>query len=302
MLLKNAYIYRITGTPTITADALEPQLKSQAFRPCSGIRPSSFGWISPLGDIEGPLTHEVSGSILLCAKREDKIVPSSALVDLLAEKIERLEQLEGRKIFNKEKLRLKDDAMAELLPRALPRSKQILGYLTPSDKLLVIGTTSVSEAELFINCVRNSLGSFPVVPPQVSSKPTEIFTHWLKSRKLPEHFSLGNSCDLLDPEEGATITCRRQDLDTNEIRNHIDAGKICTKIGINWHGDLNVVVDKELSLKQIKLQNSDNKTDEYDDPIATLDAAFVNMTLEFSRFLPALFSALGGESREQQAM
>lgn len=33
------------------------------------------------------------------------------------------------------------------------------------------------------------------------------------------------------------------------------------------------------------------------DPIAQLDAAFVNMTLEFSRFLPELFSALGGETR-----
>ena len=103
MLFKNAYIYRITSTASITSEELESQLENQAFRPCSGIRPSSFGWVSPLGDIEGPLTHEVSGSILLCAKREDKIVPASALADVLAEKIERLEQLEGRKIFGKEK-------------------------------------------------------------------------------------------------------------------------------------------------------------------------------------------------------
>ena len=40
----------------------------------------------------------------------------------------------------------------------------------------------------------------------------------------------------------------------------------------------------------------DDANDE-DNPIARLDAAFVNMTLEFARFLPALFSALGGETQ-----
>jgi DNA recombination-dependent growth factor C len=41
--------------------------------------------------------------------------------------------------------------------------------------------------------------------------------------------------------------------------------------------------------------NDDNIEDE--DPIAKLDAAFVNMTLELGRFLPELFDALGGETR-----
>jgi len=50
-------------------------------------------------------------------------------------------------------------------------------------------------------------------------------------------------------------------------------------------------------LRQIKVLSSDDANDDEEDPIAQLDAAFVNMTLELSRFLPALFSALGGETR-----
>ena len=174
---------------------------------------------------------------------------------------------------------------------------EIYGYLTPADNLLIIDTANASEAELFINCLRDSLGSLSVVPPQVRGKPTDIFTTWLLQRKLPEHFALGDQCDLVDVEDGATVTCRKQDLDTQEIRQHIEAGKHCVKLGIRWHGDLRVAVDKDLVLRQIKLESSDDAANDEDNPIARLDAAFVNMTLEFSRFLPALFTALGGETQ-----
>lgn len=93
------------------------------------------------------------------------------------------------------------------------------------------------------------------------------------------------------------MSCRRQDLGTSEIRIHLDAGKICSKLSIVWHGDLKVSIDKDLILRQIKVLSSDDLVDEEIDPIAQLDAAFVNMSLELSRFLPELFSALGGETR-----
>ncbi len=296
MIFKNAHIYRLTK-PLIwnEADVLA-ELERCAFKPCSGIRPSSFGWVSPTSDPEGPLTHEVSGCILLCGKREDKVVPTSALGDVLAEKIVRLESLEGRPIRAKEKQRLKEDALAELLPRALPKSKQIFGYLSPSENLLIIDTASSPEAEMFINCLRDTLGTLSVVPPQVKSKPTELYTHWLASRKLPDDFSFGDQCDLIDIEEGSTITCRKQDLNSREVTVHLDAGKICTRLSLVWHGDFRVTIDKDLILRQIKILSSDDSAEDDGDPTAQLDAAFVNMTLEMSRFLPALFTALGGES------
>ena len=92
------------------------------------------------------------------------------------------------------------------------------------------------------------------------------------------------------------MICRRQDLDGPEIRTHIEAGKICTRLGIRWHGDLGLAVDKDLGLKQIKLESMNDDIIENQDPIAKLDAAFVNMTLEFARFLPELFAAMGGET------
>lgn len=296
MIFKNAHVFRFSPDEALESGALIEKLHGKAFTPCSGIRPSSFGWIPPVSG--GDLVHEVAGCYLLCAKREDKVIPSSALADTLEEKIARLESLEDRPIRAKEKRRLKEDALAELLPRALPKSKQIMGYISPSDELLVIDTASSPEAEMFLNCLRETLGSLKVTPPQVKSKPADMFTHWLKTRKLPDDFKLGDQCDLIDVEDASTVSCRRQDLETSEVRAHLDAGKTCAKLSLVWHHDLKVLVDKDLVLRQIKVLSSDDGVEEDEDPIAQLDAAFVNMTLELSRFLPALFSALGGETRD----
>jgi recombination associated protein RdgC len=297
MIFKNAHVYRFTKPIELDGEQLEAKLASHTFTPCSGIRPSSFGWVPPAPD--GTLVHEVAGCFLLCAKREDKVVPTSALGEVLAEKINRLEEMEARPIRAKEKQRLKEDALAELLPRALPKSKQIYGYISPSDNLLVIDTGSSPEAEMFLGCLRETLGTLNVVPPQVKGKPSETFTHWLRSRKLPENFSFGDQCDLFDMEDGSAVSCRKLDLATSEITVHLDAGKHCSKIALIWHGDLKVLVDKDLILRQIKVLSSDDSTEDDVDPIAELDAAFVNMTLELSRFLPALYSGLGGETRPE---
>jgi recombination associated protein RdgC len=297
MLFKNASVYRLTKPFAPSAEELFALLDKNAFVPCAGMRPSSFGWVPPIKDIEdAPLGHEVAGSILLCARREDKVIPPSALNEAIKERVDHIESVEGRKLRAKERLNIKDDALAELLPRALARSKQILGYISPATNLLVIDTANASEAELFINCLRDSVGTLSVVPPQVKSKPTDVFTAWLMHRKLPEHFALSDQCDLVDPEDGASANCRKQDLDTQEIRNHIEAGKQCTKLGLRWYGDMRLAVDKDLVLRQLKLESSDDEAEDEDNPIARMDAAFVNMTLELGRFLPALFEALGGET------
>lgn len=297
MLFKNAFVYRLTQPFEMSGEALESELANHAFVPCSGTKPSSFGWTPVLDREDAALVHEVAGCFLIRARREDKVVPPSALNEAVAERVEKLEQMEGRKLRAKERQGLKENTLADLLPQALARSKQIYGYISPKDEVLVVGTSTASEAELFIDCLREALGSFPVTIPQVKSKPTDVYTHWLLKGKLPDPFSLGNQCDLLDPEDTSTVTCRRLDLGSSEVRHHVEAGRICTRIGLRWHGDLTFSIDRDLALKQIKVESSDDDTEYDEDPIASLDAAFANMSLEFSRLLPALFDALGGETR-----
>ncbi len=296
MLFKNVFIYRLSQPFNLSGSDLDQQLMDNLFVPCSGIKPSSFGW-TPIIEGTEALVHEVAGSLLLCARREDKVVPASAVNEALAARVQKLESAEGRKLRAKERQGMKENVMAELLPRALPRAKRVYGYIAPGDDLLVINTSSASEAEMFIDCLRDTLGSFPVTVPQVKSKPTDVFTQWLLTRKLPDGFSLGDQCDLMDPEDRASVSCRRVDLDTSEVRSHVEAGKTCFRIGLRWHGDISFSIDRDLALKQIKVENTANDAPEEEDPIASLDAALAHMSLEFARLFPALFNALGGETR-----
>lgn len=300
MLFTNAFVFRLTRAMTLTDGDLETALAAHQFVPCSGIRPSSFGWVSPVAfdqdDEVAPLQHAVAGCHLLCARREDKVVPASAVAEQVAERVARVEQVEGRKLSTQERQNIKDDAFASLLPQALPRSKQILGYIAPQDQLLVVGTSSRPEAEMFLNTLRLSLGSLPVIPPPIRTNPGDYYTRWLSTRELPEHFTLGDQCDLMDPEEGSSVTCRRQDLATREVRNHVESGKVCTRLGLVWRGEVRFAVDRDLAIKQMKFLDTADLSDD-DNPIGQLDADLSQLALTLKQLLPDLFTALGGEAR-----
>ena len=292
MLFKNAFVYRLVEDIHFSKEQLLLKLKDQIFTPTSGIRGSSFGWTT-LKDNEGPLVLEVSGRYLMNGKREEKVVPTSALNDLMIEKMEHRKSSDPRVLSNSEKLRIKEEATIDLLPRALPRSKEILGYISPLDSFLVINSSHNSDAELFINCLRDSLGSLLATPLQLKENPSKYFTQWLLNRNLPENIGLGDQCDLKDLENGATVTCRHQDLAAREIRNHIESGKICTKLGLIWHGRLRVTVDTNLGLRQLRIETTKKSEEDLE---SQLDADFAETSSVLSEFLPGLITALGGEA------
>ena len=133
------------------------------------------------------------GAFYFAQRGKTRSCPPALLADILNEKIERLESMESRPIRAKEKQRLKEDALAELLPRALPKSKQIFGYISTTDDLLVVDTASSPEAEMFLNCLRATLGSLKVVPPQVKTKPTDSYHALVTVRQTTGQFFTGGS-------------------------------------------------------------------------------------------------------------
>ncbi len=118
MWFKNLAVYRFTEPFALAADVLEQKLQQQAFRPCGAHDEFSFGWTSPLGKSSETLAHAVNGFTMLCAKKEEKVIPSSVINEMLQEKISEIEDQEARKLPQKERTRIKDELIFDLLPEA----------------------------------------------------------------------------------------------------------------------------------------------------------------------------------------
>ena len=114
-----------------------------------------------------------------------------------------------------------------------------------------------------------------------------LMTDWLARGKLPAGLALGDECELRDSADGgAAVRCRRQDLESDEIGEHLKSGKQVFQLGLVFEDRLGFSLDEDLVVR--KLRFLDLVQDELgdvatDSAVAELDARFALMTLELGR-------------------
>lgn len=301
MWFKNLAVYRFSEPFTLAAEALEQKLQEQPFRPCGGHDEFSFGWTSPLGKASDSLLHNTNGFLMLCLKKEEKVVPSSVINEMLQEKITEIEELEHRKLPQKERTAIKDELIFELLPRAFSFSRKTYAYIDSQNGWLVVDAASPKKAEDLLSLLRKCIGSLPVTPIGAGFKPSVVMTQWLISNTSPQDILIEDECELrsLD-EEAAIIRCKRHDLALPEIKNHLDTGKQVIKLAMSWSDRLSFILDENLAIKRLKFLDliQEQAADiQADDEIQQFDADFSIMTAELAQFLPRLLELFATEDQ-----
>jgi recombination associated protein RdgC len=298
MWFKNLSIFRLTEAFTLTAEELEEKLEAVAFRPCGSHEDFSLGWVSPVGKA-APLVHSANGFMMICVKKEERVLPASVLNEMMQEKIAETEEAEGRKVSNTDRTAIKDELIFELLPRAFTFSRKSYAYIDVQGGFLVVDSASTNKAEDLLSLLRKCLGSLPAVPLNTVEKPIATMTEWLLTQETPKDVTIEDECELRSPEEaGGVIRCKRHDLSLPEIKNHLDIGKQVIKLAINWDDRLSFILDENLSVKRLKFLDlvQDQVTDtNADDEAARFDVDFSIMSLELANFIPRLLEIFGGE-------
>jgi recombination associated protein RdgC len=179
MWFKNLQLYRFTKPFELDSETLGQRLAAHSFVPCGSQDTSRSGWTPPLGRHANEFVHATNGYLMVCCKRQDKLLPAVVVNEVLEEKLLKIEESEGRKLPAKQRRSLKDEVIEDL---------------------------------------RTALGSLPVVPLASKNQPIDVMTRWLASARPAPGFTLGEECELRDNADiSCVIRCKNQDLTTNEI-------------------------------------------------------------------------------------
>jgi recombination associated protein RdgC len=302
MLPRNLTLFRFPAALWKELSALPEVARHVALKPCSPMELFSRGFVSPYGFGYDALSVWAQSAIGITLGGEDKILPSSAVAKAVAERIELMRQREGRNPGGRERKRIKDDVLTDMLPRALVRPSRVNAWVDFEAGWLVVDTASRRAGEAVVSLIRDALGSFPALPVNAEASPRALLTGWVAGEALPDGFALGDACDLRDPvEAGASVKVRNQDLDSDEIREHLKSGKQCFRLALTFRERLAFELGDDVVIRKLRFLETATEAldrDERDGVVAEVDARFALAVGEVRALLVALAAELSLSSAD----
>lgn len=294
-MFKNVIVYRIGADWSPLLSQMEAGLEGARFVPCGASQEKSIGWIEPRGEAHAPLVESVGGQLILKLKIETKAVPGSVVSRKAQERIAHIEASTGRKPGKKETREIKEDIKLELMPMAFTKEAAIFVWIDPDSKLLVIDAGSLAKADEVVTMLVQCLAGLAVTLLNTQLSPTAAMSDWLITQEPPAGFSVDRECELKAADESkAVVRYARHPLDTEEVKQYVQSGKLPTRLALTWDSRVSFVLTEALQLKKLAFldvvfEGSSTGIDKGFDA----DAAIA--TGEMRKLLPDLLVALGGE-------
>ena len=294
-MFKNVIVYRIGPQWSATLAQMEESLESARFVECGASQEKSIGWTEPRGEDHGPLAEAVAGQFLLKLMLETRALPSSVVNRKAKERVAQIEASTGRKPGKKETREIKDDIRLALMPLAFTKQSSVTVWLDPEARYLVVDAASQAKADEVLTLLVKCLPDMSATLLNTQMSPTAAMSHWLVSQEAPQGFSVDRECELKAADESkAVVRYARHPLDNEEVRQHVQGGKLPTRLALTWNNRVSFVLTEALQLKKMAFLDvvfegaSTGKDDGFD-----TDATIA--TGELRQLLPALLEALGGE-------
>ena len=296
MWFKQASFFVLPQDHGLTIEELEEKLSEATFKPCAGLDWKSEGF-SRAAPFCSDMVFNAQDSWRISLRQEDKVLPASAIREILDEKIHEIQSTDGRNVGRKEKMDLKEQITDDLLPRAFTRSKYTEAVIDVPGQLLIVNQSNSNKAENLVSKLRQALGSLPTTLPRTNVSPTSLMTQWLEQGEAAGNFELDSDCTLVGVGDNAPILkVKRQDVTAEEIKNHLEHGKICTQLGLVWNEQIRFILNENLSFQRIQYLDmlQEEAANQGDDMESLFTASQIIMTQNISLMIQELFENLGG--------
>jgi recombination associated protein RdgC len=294
-VFKNVIVYRIGEGWTATLAQIEDSLDAERFVPCGASQDKSVGWIEPRGEAHGPLVESVAGQLMLKLKIETKAVPGSVIARKAKERSDQIVATTGRKPGKKEMRDIKDDVRMTLMPLAFSKESSVLVWIDTSAHLLILDAGSQAKADEVITRLVSALQGLSVTLLNTQMSPQAAMTAWLITQEPPSGFSVDRECELKAVDESKSVVRYvRHALDTDEVKQHVEGGKLPTRLALTWNSRVSFVLTEALQLKKVTFLDVvfEGTSAEKDEGF---DADVAIATGELCQLLPEMIDALGGE-------
>lgn len=292
-MFKNILIYRFKLAAQLSQ--FTQNLHAQVFEPTRLTQEHSTGWVPPRGIEHGALMEVIGGQAVLKLMTETRAVPASAIKDKAEERLAQIEATTGRKPGKKERKEIAEDAKLGLLPHAFPKRAATTIWLDEATGLLVLDAGSLARADDAITALVGAFEGLQITQVNTDFSPQAAMASWLARQEPPQAFSIDRECELKAADESKSVVkFSRHALDTDEVRDHIQAGKLPTKLAMTWDGRVSFVLTESLQLKKVEFLDGvfDGTSQEKED---AFDADVAIATGELCNMIPVLINALGGE-------
>lgn len=294
-MFKNLIVYRIKAGWSVGAQEMQERLEKARFVECGATQPLSIGWVEPRGIAHGPLAEVVAGQLLLKLATEQKVLPGTVVKRRVDEMAAKIEKQTGRKPGKKQKKELKEEAVLELLPQAFTKQGAIDVWIDPQHMLMLVAASSPARADEVVSLLVKSFDGLAITHVDTVESAAVAMTRWLSSGEPPAGFTVDRECELKSADEmKSVVRYARHPLDTDEVRRHVDEGKLPTKLALTWQGRVSFLLTDTMQIKKIAFldgvfEGSKPGKDE------AFDADAAIATGELRQMIPDLIEALGGE-------
>ena len=288
-------VYRIGEGWSPTLAQIEEALDAERFVPCGASQEKAIGWVEPRGEAHGPLVEAVGGQRILKLKIETKGVPGSVVTRKAKERSADIESATGRKPGKKEMKEIKEDVKMSLMPMAFSKEASVLVWIDTTSQLLVMDAGSQAKADEVVTMLVRSLAGLSVTLINTQMSPQSAMASWLMTQESPAAFSVDRECELKAADESKSVVRYvRHPLDTDEVKQHVEGGKLPTRLALTWEGRVSFSLTEALQLKKITFLEGvfEGTSAEKDEGF---DADVAIATGELRKLLPDLLEALGGE-------